>query len=129
MTLTQGHIAKAKVTVYTWQFLCRLGSIATHRDHFVRRPSVCPSACHTLLSHFPKLCFAGDTCIPRNAATSFAGSLSFMGIGMRILRTIVVHDSKVDVAGGGGGYLSRQDMSTCSWYYSKFSTWYYSQMF
>ena len=23
------------------------------------------------LSHFPKLCFAGDTCIPRNAATIF----------------------------------------------------------
>ena len=48
--------------------------IATHGDHFVRRPSVrpslCPSVtCHT--SHFPKLCFAGDTCIPRNAATIF----------------------------------------------------------
>ena len=24
-------------------FLCRLRNIATHRDHFVRRPSVCPS--------------------------------------------------------------------------------------
>ena len=45
-------------------FLCRLRSIATHRDHFVRWPSV-------RLSHFPKLCFAGDTCIPRNAATIF----------------------------------------------------------
>ena len=42
------------------QFLCRLRSIATHRDHFVR-PSV------TLA----ELCFAGDTCIPRNAATIF----------------------------------------------------------
>ena len=28
--------------------------------------SVCLSVC---LSHFPKLCFAGDTCIPRTAAT------------------------------------------------------------
>ena len=27
--------------------LCRLRSIATHKDHFVRRPSVCPSVCHT----------------------------------------------------------------------------------
>ena len=26
-------------------FLCRLRSIATHRDHFVRRPSVRPSVC------------------------------------------------------------------------------------
>ena len=42
--------------------MCRLRSIATHRDHFVHRLSV-------RLSHFPKLCFAGDTCIPRNAAT------------------------------------------------------------
>ena len=65
-------------------FLCRLQSIATHRDHFVRRPSVCLSVrlsvrpsvclsvCHTFLSHFPKLCFAGDTCIPWNAATIFS---------------------------------------------------------
>ena len=58
-------------------FLCRLQSIATHRDHFVRRPSVClsvrPSVCLSVrLSHFPKLCFAGDTCIPQNAATIFA---------------------------------------------------------
>ena len=52
-------------------FLCRLRSIATHRDHFVRRPSVCLSVCHTFLSHFPELCFAGDTCIPRNVATIF----------------------------------------------------------
>ena len=29
---------------FTW-FLCRLRSIATRRDHFVRRPSVCPSVC------------------------------------------------------------------------------------
>ena len=49
----------------------RLGSIATHTARFVRRPSVCPSVCHTFLSHFPKLCFAGDTCIPRNAASIF----------------------------------------------------------
>ena len=28
-------------------FLCRLWSIATHRDHFVRSPSVCLSVCHT----------------------------------------------------------------------------------
>ena len=48
-------------------FLCRLRSMATHRDHFVRRLSV-------RLSHFPELCFAGDTCIPRNAATIFVQS-------------------------------------------------------
>ena len=37
------------------QFLCRLRSIATHRDHFVRRPSVClsvcPSVCHIFQSY------------------------------------------------------------------------------
>ena len=38
------------------EFLCRLRSIATHRDHFVRRPSVClsirPSVCLSVrLSH------------------------------------------------------------------------------
>ena len=40
-------------------------SIATHRDHFVRRLYVCLSVCHTR-----KDIFAGNTCIPRNAATS-----------------------------------------------------------
>ena len=52
-------------------FLCPLQSIATHRDRFVRRLSVCPSVCHTFLSYFPRLCFAGDTSIPWNAATIF----------------------------------------------------------
>ena len=37
-------------------FLCCLGSIATHRDHFVRRlsvrPSVCLSVCHTRIAMF-----------------------------------------------------------------------------
>ena len=33
--------------------LCRLRSIAAHRDHFVRRPSVCPSVC---LSVCPSIC-------------------------------------------------------------------------
>ena len=33
------------------RLLCRLRSIATHRDHFVRRPSVCPSVCHTFQSY------------------------------------------------------------------------------
>ena len=47
-------------------------SPAKHRDHFVRRLSVSPSVCHTFLSHFPELCFAGNTCIPRNAATFFS---------------------------------------------------------
>ena len=60
-------------------FLCRLRSIATHRDHFVRRlsicSSVCLSVCHTFLSQFPKLCFAGDPCIPRNAATIFCSCI------------------------------------------------------
>ena len=65
-------------------FLCRLWSIATNRDHFVRRLSVCPSLClsvrHTFLLHFPKLCFAGDTCIPRNAATILNISLHFLTV-------------------------------------------------
>ena len=47
-------------------------SPAKHSDHFVRRLSVGlsvrPSVCLTFLSHLPKLCFAGDTCIPRNTA-------------------------------------------------------------
>ena len=29
------------------KFLCRLRSIVTHRNHFVRRLYVCPSVCHT----------------------------------------------------------------------------------
>ena len=34
------------------RFLCRLRSIATHRDHFFRRLSVCPSVCLSVrLSH------------------------------------------------------------------------------
>ena len=47
-------------------------SIAAHRDHFVRRlyvrPSVCLSGSQTFLVVTHR-CFAGDTCIPRNAAT------------------------------------------------------------
>ena len=34
------------------QFLCRLRSIATHRDHFVRRLSVYLSVCHTPIAMF-----------------------------------------------------------------------------
>ena len=49
-------------------FFCRLRIIATHKDHFVRRPSVRLSVRPSFRpSHFPKLCFAGDTCIPWNA--------------------------------------------------------------
>ena len=61
------------------RFLCRLRSIVTHRDHFVHRPSVClsvrpsvrPSVCLSVCPSvtLAELCFAGDTCIPRNAAT------------------------------------------------------------
>ena len=51
-------------------FLYNLRSIAVQRDHFVRclsvhlsvPVSVCLSGSHALL------CFAGDRCIPRNAA-------------------------------------------------------------
>ena len=50
-------------------FLCRLRSLATHRDHFVRRLSVRPSVRLSVCLSFT--CFAGDTCIPRNAATIF----------------------------------------------------------
>ena len=49
--------------------LCRLRSIGTHRDHFVRRLSVRPSVCPSVT--LPELSFAGDACIPRNAATIF----------------------------------------------------------
>ena len=58
---------------FVCKFLCRLRSIATHRDHFVRRLSVCPSVCLSVCPSVtpPELCFAGDTCIPRNAATIF----------------------------------------------------------
>ena len=55
-------------------FLCRLRSIAAHRDHFVQllsvRLRVCLSDSHTFLV-VTYSCFAGDTCIPRNAATMF----------------------------------------------------------
>ena len=58
---------------YLFAFLCRLRSIAAHRDHFVRRLSVCLSirlsVCPSVT--LAELCFAGDTCIPRNAATIF----------------------------------------------------------
>ena len=64
-------------------FLCRLRSIATHRDHFVC-PSLsvrhCLSVCHTFLSLFPKLCFAGNAFIPRNAATILNISLHFLTV-------------------------------------------------
>ena len=69
--------------------LCRLRSIATHRDNFVRRLSVCLSVrlsvCLSVcLSVRPsvtlaKLCFAGDTCIPRNAATILFQPLHSLG--------------------------------------------------
>ena len=65
------------LTCHWKPFLCRLRSMATHRDHFVCRPSVCLSVFHTFLSHFPELCFAGDTCIPWNAATLFCLALAF----------------------------------------------------
>ena len=38
-----------KLLVY---FLCRLGSIAAHKDHFVWRLSVCSSICFTLLQMY-----------------------------------------------------------------------------
>ena len=55
------------------QILCHLRSIAAHRDHFVRRLSVCVSVCLSVCPCFCPvvLCFAGDTCIPRNGATMF----------------------------------------------------------
>ena len=59
------------------RFLCRLRSIATHRDHFVRRLSVRLSVCPSVT--LPKLCFAGDTCIPRDAATIFIVTYAFFG--------------------------------------------------
>ena len=58
-------------TVQNFSFLCRLRSIATHRGSLCPssvRPSICLSV---RPSHFQKLCFTGNTCIPRNAATIF----------------------------------------------------------
>ena len=55
-------------------FLCRLRSIVTHRDHFVRRLSVRLSVCPSVT--LAELCFAGDTCIPRNAVTIFCIDIS-----------------------------------------------------
>ena len=48
------------------------------------RPSVCLSGGHTFLVVtymyiYIKLCFAGDTCIPRNAATMFVRALQNAG--------------------------------------------------
>ena len=65
--------------------LCRLRSIAAHRDHFVRHLSVCPSIClsvclsgsHTFLVVTHSYAFAG---IPRNAATMFHELLPFTKI-------------------------------------------------
>ena len=55
-------------------FLCRLRSIAAHRDHFVRhrsvRPSFCLSGSHTFLVVMH--CYISQTtCIPTNAAPIF----------------------------------------------------------
>ena len=55
--------------------------IGTHRDHFVHRLSVCPSVCPSVMSvhnsvTLAELCFAGDTCIPRNAATIFLNNVA-----------------------------------------------------
>ena len=53
-------------------FLCRLRSIAAHRDNIDRRLSVrlpvCLSGSHTFLV-VPYSCFVSETCIPWNAAT------------------------------------------------------------
>ena len=38
-----GHFVHFSKATTAHSFLCRLRSIATHRDHFVRHPSVCPS--------------------------------------------------------------------------------------
>ena len=69
------------ITFYiNWSFLCRLRSIVTHRDHFVRRPSVCPSVtlskamfrrrhihslecCHYFLNYGGCYCIAIVTCL------------------------------------------------------------------
>ena len=48
-------------------FLCRLRSIATHRDHFVRRPgclSVCPSVCHSFRYTFQSYVSQANTHSP-----------------------------------------------------------------
>ena len=59
-------------------FLCRLRRIGVHRDRFVRCLSVCPSVrlCvgSVVTLNFLVVmhsCFAGDSCISRNAATMF----------------------------------------------------------
>ena len=62
--------------IYFTHFFCRLRSIATHRDHFVRRLSVRPSVCPSVT--LAELCFAGDTCILRNATTIFECMVSYI---------------------------------------------------
>ena len=79
------------------QFLCRLRSIAKHRDHFVRRLSVCLSVLPSIrlsvrLSHFCHTFQAGDTCIPRNAATIFVTNKWFLH--HFIFRTFCLTDPK-----------------------------------
>ena len=69
------YTLRRSVTVLSlllWQrrdkkFLCRLRSIAAHRDHFVRRLSVCPAVTHSYVSQvtrafigmLPLCCFLG----------------------------------------------------------------------
>ena len=43
------NVHSANAFVFLQAFLCRLRSIAAHRDHFVRRLSVCLSGSHTFL--------------------------------------------------------------------------------
>ena len=87
-------VLKTLQSIYCFYFMspakCRLRSIAAHRDHFVRRLSVRPSFCQSgsptflyarmvvtfFFGSHAELCFAGETCIPRNAATIFNKNLS-----------------------------------------------------
>ena len=69
---TQGKNSTSTVCEHSTPTVCEQSNtvyfiyhffLVTHRDHFVRCLSVCPSV--TL----QELCFAGDTCIRRNAAS------------------------------------------------------------
>ena len=73
--------------IQTW-FLCRLRSIATHRDHFVHRPSVCPSVtlfCHTFQSYVLQATHAFLGMLPLYSLLWSRIPLSRMSISTQIL--------------------------------------------
>ena len=60
-------------------FLCRLRSIATHRDRFVRRPSVCPSVCHTPIAMFRRRHMHSSECCHYFYLVNMVRDLTLLG--------------------------------------------------